>query len=49
MPSKPVKQGFKFHYPPDYDYIWEFNSTSIKAGPNSVPSTDGLTGTRDAV
>jgi hypothetical protein len=43
MPSKPIKQGFKFHCLADHGYIWDFHPTSNQAGSDLVPSTDGLT------
>jgi len=49
MPSKPIEQGFMFHHLADYGYIWNFHPTSNKAGPDPVPSTDGLTATGEVV
>jgi hypothetical protein len=49
MPSKPIKQGFKFHFLADYGYIWNFHPTSNQAGPDPVPSTDSLTATGGVV
>ena len=45
MPSKPIQQGFKFHYLADHGYIWDFHLTSNQAGPDPVPPIEGLTAT----
>jgi hypothetical protein len=49
MPSKPIEQGFKFHCLADHCYIWDIHSTSNQAGPDPVPSTDGLNATGEVV
>jgi hypothetical protein len=43
MPSKLIKQGFKFHCLAYHGYIWDFYAISNQARPDSVPSTYGLT------
>jgi len=49
MPSKPIEQGFTFHCLADHGYTWDFHPTSNHAGPDPVPSTDGLTATGEVV
>jgi len=49
MPSKLIEQGLKFHRLADHGYIWDFHPTSIQAGRDPVPSTNGLTATGEVV
>jgi len=49
MPSKPIEQGFKFHCLADHGYIWDFLPTSNQAGPDPVPSIEGITLTGEIV
>jgi hypothetical protein len=49
MPSKPIEQGFKFHFLPDHGFIWDIHPASTEAGPCPVPSTDGLNATEEVV
>ena len=49
MPSKPIEQGFKFHCLADHGYIWDFLPTSNQAGPDPVPSIEGITPTGEIV
>ena len=49
MPRKPIKQEFKFHCLADHGYIWDCHSTTNQTGPDTVPSTDGLTATGEVV
>ena len=49
MPSKPIEQGFKFHCLADHGYIWDFHPTSNQAGPDRVPTVNGLTPTGELV
>ena len=49
MPSKSIEQGFKFHCLADHGYVWDFLPTSNQAGPNPVPSIEGITPTGEIV
>ena len=49
MPTKPIKQGFKFRCLADHSYIWDFHPTSNQVGLDPVPSTDGLTATGEVL
>ena len=49
MPPKPIEQGFKFHCLADHSFICNFHPTSNQAGPDPVPSTNGLTATGEVV
>ena len=49
MCSKPIEQGFKFHCLADHGYMWDFLPTPNQAGPDPVPSIEGLSDTGSIV
>ena len=45
IPSKPIKQEFKFHSLTDHGYMWDCLSTSNLAGPDPVPAIESPSAT----